>query len=89
MSAIIVASVTTAQILLVFAMACATFRMLGARGPRPGGRFRQPVCECDAASSRLWRRVTELTLLRGGSDTGADRVREHGSACEILASVEK
>ena len=59
---------------------------LGSTGPRPGRRFRQPVCERDAASSRLWRRVREFALLRGSSDSCAARVREHGSACEIPAS---
>ena len=87
MSTMLAWSVTAAQILLGFAMACATFRILW--GPRAQDRV--------VGFDSLYVNAMLLLLafgIRSGSTlyfeaaliVRAARVREHGSACQIPAS---
>ena len=65
MSTMLAWSITAAQILLGLAMACAAFRILW--GPRAQDRvvgLRQPLCERDAAASRIRHSVGQYALFR-------------------------
>ena len=87
MSAFLAWSITTAQILLALAMACATFRILW--GPRAQDRvvgFDSLYVNAMLLLAHIRHSVWHRAIFRGGADHCPARIREHRSARQVPAS---